>query len=158
MHLIQYYCFYTCYIGSIKSRKTFQHNIEQGKISFYYKNSHLHIQNWINYPEFYELHYKAKIQAFFPTKTSNVSTSWCTSSTCKCFPMKGEQCLVKEFSYKGYSPPKCTCNEKHTHIQVKICTFLLECLHAMDENVIHPIPCPKFSPTPSHMRMPSVKT
>ena len=47
------------------------------------------------------------------------------------FPQQGEQCSVEEFSYKGYSPPKCTCNGKHTHIQVKICTFLLECLHAM---------------------------
>ena len=37
-------------------------------------------------------------------------------------------------SYKGYSPPKCTCNGT-THIQVKTCTFLLKCLHVMDENV-----------------------
>ena len=29
MHLIQYYCLYTYYIGSMKSGKTFQHNIEQ---------------------------------------------------------------------------------------------------------------------------------
>ena len=61
MYLIQYYCLYTYYTCSIKSGKTFQHNIEQVKISFYYKTSHLHIQNWINYLEFYELHNKAKI-------------------------------------------------------------------------------------------------
>ena len=39
------------------------------------------------------------------------------------------------------------------HIQVKTCTFLLKCLHVMDENVTHPIPCPEFSPTSSHMHM-----
>ena len=49
------------------------------------------------------------------------------------FLRQGEQCLIDEFSYKGYSPPKCTCNGKHTHIQVKICTFLLECLHVMPQ-------------------------
>ena len=28
-------------------------------------------------------------------------------------PRRGEQCLVENFSYKGYSPPKCTCNDIH---------------------------------------------
>ena len=65
------------------------------------------------------------------------------------FPRWGEQCPVEEFPYKGYSPPKCTCNGKHAHIQVKVCTFLIECLHIMDENVTHPIPCPESSPYPS---------
>ena len=37
-------------------------------------------------------------------------------------------------------------------------TFLLKCLHAMDENVTHPVPCLESSPTPSHMHMPNVKT
>ena len=63
----------------------------------------------------------------------------------------------KDNSYKGYFPPKCTCNAI-SHIQVKTYTFLLKCLHAMDENVTHPVPCPKSSPTPSHMHMSSVKT
>ena len=49
----------------------------------------------------------------------------------KVFSRRGEKILVEEFSYKGYSPPKCICNGKHTHIQVKICTFILKCLHAM---------------------------
>ena len=71
--------------------------------------------------------------------------------------LRGEQCLVENTSYKGYSPPKCTCNGT-LHIQVKTCAFLLKCLHAMNENVTHPIPCPESSPTPSHMYMPSVKT
>ena len=62
----------------------------------------------------------------------------------------------KDNSYKGYSPPKCTCNVI-SHIQVKTYTFLLKCLHAMDENVTHHVPCPKSSPTSSHMHMPSVK-
>ena len=51
----------------------------------------------------------------------------------------------------------CTCNGI-THIQVKTCMFLLKCLHVIDENMTHPIPCPESSPTPSHMYMPSVKT
>ena len=72
-------------------------------------------------------------------------------------PRRGEQCPVENNSYKGYSPPKCTCNAI-SHIQVKTYTFLLKCLHAMDENVTHPVPCPESSPTPSHMHMPSVKT
>ena len=63
----------------------------------------------------------------------------------------------KDNSYKGYSTSKCTCNVI-SHIQVKTCTFLLKCLHAMDENVTHPVSCPESSPTPSHMHMPSVKT
>ena len=72
-------------------------------------------------------------------------------------PRRGEQCPVENNSYKGYSPPKCTCNAI-SHIQLKTYTFLLKCLHVMDENVTHPIPCPESSPTPSHMHMSSVKT
>ena len=60
MHLIQYYNLYTYYTCSTKSGKTFQHNIEQVKISFYYKTPHLHIQNCMNCPKFYELHNKPK--------------------------------------------------------------------------------------------------
>ena len=70
-------------------------------------------------------------------------------------PRRGEQCPIENNSYKGYSPPKCTYNAI-SHIQVKTYTFILKCLHAMDENVTHPIPCPESSPTPSHMHMPSV--
>ena len=62
----------------------------------------------------------------------------------------------KDKSYKGYSPLKCMCNSI-SHIQVKTYTFLLKCLHAMDENVTHPVPCPESSPTPLLMHMPSVK-
>ena len=51
-------------------------------------------------------------------------------------PRRGEQCLVENNSYMGYSPPKCTCNAI-SHIQGKTFTFLLKCLHAMDENVTH---------------------
>ena len=36
--------------------------------------------------------------------------------------------------------------------------YLFFILEIMDENVTHPIPCPEFSPIPSHMHMPSVKT
>ena len=71
-------------------------------------------------------------------------------------PRQGEQCLVENNSYKDYSPRKCTCNVI-SHIQVKTYTFLLKCLHAMDENVTHTVPCPKSSLTPSYMHMPSVK-
>ena len=72
-------------------------------------------------------------------------------------PRRGEQCSIENNSYKGYSPPKCTCNAI-SHIQVKTYTFLLKCLHAMDENVTHLVPCLESSPTLSHMHMPSVKT
>ena len=72
-------------------------------------------------------------------------------------PRQGEQCPVENNSFKGYSLPKCTCNVI-SHIQVKPYTFLLKCLHAMDENVTHPVTCPESSLTPSHMHMPSVKT
>ena len=71
-------------------------------------------------------------------------------------PRQGEQCLVENSSYKGYSPPKCTCNAI-SRIQVKTYTFLLKCLHAKDENLTHPIPCPDSSSTPLHMHMSSVK-
>ena len=63
----------------------------------------------------------------------------------------------KDKSYKGYSPPECMCNVI-SHIQVKTYTFLLKCLHAMDENVTHNVPCPESSSTPSHIHMPSMKT
>ena len=72
-------------------------------------------------------------------------------------PRSGEQCLVENNSYKGYSSPKRTCNVI-SHIQVKTYTFLLKCLHVMDGNVAHPVLCPESSPTSSHMHMPSVKT
>ena len=72
-------------------------------------------------------------------------------------PRRDEQCSVENNFYKDYSSPKCTCNVI-SHIQVKTYTFLLKCLHAMDENVTHPVLCPESSSTPSHMRMRSVKT
>ena len=34
------------------------------------------------------------------------------------FPRRGKQCPVVEFSYMGYSSPKCLCNGNHTNIQV----------------------------------------
>ena len=48
------------------------------------------------------------------------------------FPQRGELCSVEKVSYKGYSPPKCTCNDIihkiiHTH-SYKICISLYECL------------------------------
>ena len=70
---------------------------------------------------------------------------------------RGEQCPIENNSYKGYSPLKCTCNAI-SHIQVKTYTFLLKCLHSMDENMTHSVPYPESSPNPSHMHMPSVKT
>ena len=67
-----------------------------------------------------------------------------------------EQCPVENNSYNGYSLPKCTCNAI-SHIQVKTYTFIPKCLHAMDENVTHPVLCPETSSTLSHMNMLSVK-
>ena len=45
----------------------------------------------------------------------------------KCFPIKGEPRPVENISYKGYSPPKCTCNGHVTHIHIpsKNMQFLL---------------------------------
>ena len=48
------------------------------------------------------------------------------------FPQRGELCPVEKISYKGYSPPKCTCNGIihkiiHTH-SYKLCISLYECL------------------------------
>ena len=54
-------------------------------------------------------------------------------------PRRGEQYPAEKYFYKGYSPPKSTCNDT-PHIQVKTCTFLLKCLHVMDENVTRLIP------------------
>ena len=61
-------------------------------------------------------------------------------------PRRGKQCPVENNSYEGYTLPKCTCNVISL-IQVKTYTFLLKCLHVMDENVTHPVPCPESSPT-----------
>ena len=71
--------------------------------------------------------------------------------------------MVNDNNY-AHTPISCNvpmnmkCNYAISHIQVKTYTFLLKCLHAKDENVTHPVPCPDSSPTPSYMHMPSVKT
>ena len=95
MHLIQYYCLYTYYTGSIKFGKTFQHNNERVKISFYYKTFHLLIQNWINYPEFYELHNKEKIWPSSQLRPQMCSPSGVPPTPVNVFPRLGEQCLVE---------------------------------------------------------------
>ena len=58
--------------------------------------------------------------------------SKCTFSTLikLLFPRRGEQCPVVEFSYMGYSPPKCSCIGNQTKHSSKSCISLLECLHA----------------------------
>ena len=43
--------------------------------------------------------------------------------------MKGEPLLIENTSYKGYSPPKCTCNVHSTfynHIPTRTCQFYME--------------------------------
>ena len=66
------------------------------------------------------------------------------------FPRQGEQCPVVELYYMGYSPPKCTCNgSTQTHSSKYM--ILLKCLHDMDENVTHPLPCLEPSLTTSRM-------
>ena len=53
------------------------------------------------------------------------------------FPRQGEQCLIEKFSYKGYSPPKCTCNAINlTFINTlsKTYAFLRECSHVMPKS------------------------
>ena len=69
-------------------------------------------------------------------------------------PRRGEQRPVVEFSYMGYSPPKCSYNDtKHSR---KTYMFILKCLHDMDENVTHPLPCLEPSLTPSRIPKPNV--
>ena len=87
--------------------------------------------------------------------SSQSRTRW--SAVYKLPVPENEQCPVEKYSYKGYSPPKCTYNGT-PHIQVKTCTFILKCLHVMDENVTHAIPYPESSSTSSHMHMPNVAT
>ena len=51
-------------------------------------------------------------------------------------------------SYEGYSPPKCSCNGKHTHSsEFMIPTLMSKC----------PIPWLESSPTPSRMPKPSMR-
>ena len=43
--------------------------------------------------------------------------------------MNGESCPVENTSYKGYSPPKCSCNVHstfHNHIPTRTCQFYME--------------------------------
>ena len=72
-------------------------------------------------------------------------------------PRQGEQCPVVIISYMGYSPPKCTCNGSTQTHSSKTCKSLLRCLHDMDENVTHPLPCLEPSLTPSCMPKPRVR-
>ena len=47
----------------------------------------------------------------------------------KCFPIKCESCQVENTSYKGYSPPKRTCNVHslfYNHIPTRTCQFYME--------------------------------
>ena len=45
----------------------------------------------------------------------------------------------------------------HTKHSSKTYMFLLKCLHDMDENVTHPLPCLEPSLTPSRMSKPNVR-
>ena len=45
----------------------------------------------------------------------------------------------------------------HTKHSSKTYMFLLKCLHDMDENVAHPLPCLEPSLTPSRMPKPNVR-
>ena len=59
-------------------------------------------------------------------------------------------------SYASYSPPKCTCNGRTTHLS-KTCKFLLKFLNVMDEKVTHPFPCLEPSLTLSHLTKPCMR-
>ena len=47
--------------------------------------------------------------------------------------------------------------QSHTKHLSKTYMFLLKCLHDMDENVTHPLPCLELSLTPSRMPKPRVR-
>ena len=65
------------------------------------------------------------------------------------FPRHGEQCPVDGFSYKGYSPPKCTCNDMHTHSS--------KIMHIPTPMSTCHVPYLESSPTPSHMHSACMK-
>ena len=57
----------------------------------------------------------------------------------------------------GYSPTKCTCNSSTQTHSSKTCKSILKCLHDMNENMTHPLPCLESSLTPSRMPKPRVR-
>ena len=78
----------------------------------------------------------------------------CGSNTCtgpvleRGVPRRDEQSPVVIISYMSYSPPKCSCNDKHTHSsEFMIHTRMSTC----------PISCLESSPTLSHMLVPCMK-
>ena len=69
------------------------------------------------------------MSAFFIITASFERRSLVSTLYLKGCPMKDEPCPVEKTSYKGYSPPKCTCNVHspfHNHIPARICQFYME--------------------------------
>ena len=81
--------------------------------------------NWVFYSDFYKTQNKADSGHFFVSKALDASHPRVYLQYLKwLFPRRGEQCPVVEFSYMGYSPPKCSCNCT-PNIQVKhVCPYL----------------------------------
>ena len=78
-------------------------------MSFNYNFNSLHIQQLGFYPEFTKTQVKPNL-TFFPTKPQTCPSSGVLPVPKNIFPRRGEQCPIEKCSYKGYSPPKCTCN------------------------------------------------
>ena len=93
---------------------------------------------------------------FFTISASNKRRPPVYTLHLKCFPIKGELCLVDNISYIGYSPPKYTCNgyvpHIHIHIQSKNMQFLLwnpTCPYRLSSQ-LESLPTPITMPRPMH--------
>ena len=98
---------------------------------------------------FYKIYIKATCRLFSQKRPLVSVVSLTLPIPGRGIPRQGKQFLVAIFFYVGYSPPKCTCNGKHTHSsEFMILTRMSTC----------PIPCLEFSSTPLHMLMLCMKT
>ena len=78
---------------------------------------------------FYKKFYQGHMLAFFTIAASSECCPLVYSLHLKGGPIKGESCSVDNTSYKGYSPPKCTCNvhsKFHIHIPTETCQLYMK--------------------------------
>ena len=78
---------------------------------------------------FYKKIYQGHMLAFFTIVASSVRHPPVYSLHLKGGPKKDKLRSIENTSYKGYSPPKCTCNVHstfHTHIPTSTCQFYIE--------------------------------
>ena len=76
------------------------------------------------------------MSAFFTITASDERRPPVSVLHLKYFPIKGEPHPIENTSYKGYSPPKCTCNVHspfHNNIPTRTCQFYMECYMSCHE-------------------------